>query len=116
VTSFLIDPFNVYKNQQNPREESKYYYYLDFYPEGNCYPADVYLDIQSKGFKWSIYSVGPRAVEDIPWVEDILGALVAIEASLGNVYDSTNGTRSAGKIFRTNKGELTGEGVKSCYP
>ena len=118
ITSFLADPFSPYKNQQDPREESKYYYYVDFYPEGNAYSADVYQDIQGKAFKWAVYSVGPQSLEsnNMPWVEDILGALVPIEASLGNVYDSTNGTKSAGKIFRTNKGELTGDGVKSCYP
>ena len=117
ITSFLTDPFNTFKSQQDPREESKYYYYVDFYPEGNAYQASVYLDIQSKSFKWSVYSVGPQSLEsnNMPWIEDMLGALVPIESSLGNVYDSTNGTRSAGKIFRTNKGELTGQDVKSCY-
>lgn len=109
LTSWLNDPFARFPrliSTRPSREEMKYYHYENFYvqraagsPIAGC--AEAY----AKGFIWSLYSVGPAAQETSPWIARMLG--LPTPAGLGNIYDSTNGTVSKGKIFRTNKGILT---------
>ena len=60
--------------------------------------------------------MGPRAKEEGPCLLCALSGpdAYALYASLGGIYDPTNGTASRGKVSRTNKGELGAADVLGC--
>ena len=58
---------------------------------------------QQRGYKWVFASHGPALKRTGPTIKSTLrGQSVA---AITYVYDSTNGTKSEGHLFRTNKGE-----------
>lgn len=113
ITSWLLDPFAVNVKDITPgtdRTELKFYCYYQFgYPTKCRSDADRVIAKQ-RGYLYGIYSVGPVATERAPW----LGAMVkgsnnaaTLESYSGQIYDPSNGTRSWGRIIRTNKGYMT---------
>jgi len=107
MTSIMHDPFGAKTTQEN-REEASAYFYQAFYAFGDGgYYDDMYPRVREKGYTWCMYSSGPQMMEVTPWFEQMVADPRGTDA-LGNVYDATNGTRSAGKIYRTNKGDLQG--------
>jgi type II secretory pathway pseudopilin PulG len=112
ITSWLNDPFakwaRVTPGDTRPsREEMKYYHYENFVVDR---AAGATIAGRPEAFgRGSLYSIGPTALESTPWIANMLG--FGGPAALGNIYDPTNGTVSVGKIFRTNKGILTGADI-----
>jgi len=112
MSSFLSDPFGKFPKGSSGvtnREEMKFYFldtfiWSPYQPSGFKSINEINL---SKGFVWDVYSVGPQGVEDPPWIPYMLADPKGTNA-LQNVYDSTNGTMSRGKIYRTNKGIVDG--------
>ncbi|HUT24922.1 MAG TPA: prepilin-type N-terminal cleavage/methylation domain-containing protein [Sumerlaeia bacterium] len=92
----------------------KTFIYYAFFPVGggHAYDNDLYPTLRNKGFMWVLNSPGPEKVFVDPWVDWQLAYPARTYSSgrdgWGNLYDSTNGTRSAGRILRTNKGPVTG--------
>jgi prepilin-type N-terminal cleavage/methylation domain-containing protein len=113
LSSFIHDPFpaqaGVSDEQGVYRDEGKFYFYVNYvkFPAGGSRETAWCEPLRARGYLWSVYSCGPARVESQPWIEVMLLNPDAPE-SLGNVYDATNGTVSRGKIYRTNKGVLTG--------
>jgi len=107
VTSFFPDPFAKFIHSEQgyswPRDELRYYPYVTMYPTASGTSGRALS--WERGYTWVLYSVGPPGQDIPPWIEFILGG-VAGPDGLGRVYDSTNGTRSWGRINRTNKGKF----------
>ena len=121
MTGWLSDPFGKFPPEGIQREESKFYYYEtyldDVYPERGQ-AGDGYHDAHARGYVWAAYSVGPLGLEEIPWLPWMLQGTdggYTLDFAMGGVYDSTNGTKSKGKIYRTNKGELTGGEIAAGF-
>ena len=97
LTTVYNDPF-VEKvgrgavGSRNPNQRA--YFYNRNTPGGSLY---------RHGFLWQNYSHGPDGKAGAPW----LGAMVNSNEP-NNVYDSTNGTKSYGIIYWTNKGRYLG--------
>jgi prepilin-type N-terminal cleavage/methylation domain-containing protein len=116
MTSWLKDPFGSFPPEGETREESKFYYYETVLPGPYQSTDPAYSTAHSRGYTWITYSVGPRKLEEEPWIPWMLAGLsYSLDVSLGGVYDATNGTVSKGKLYRTNKGDTTGSEIASCY-
>jgi len=121
VTSFLQDPFASFVKSEIPgrenRDEMKYYAYNTMYAAPYVFGGETgepAAGCRRNGFFWSLYSIGPMQMDNPNsqfWIEYMLSDPVGTGA-IGNIYDSTNGTKSWGRIHRTNKGILTGDQLK----
>ena len=121
MLAWLTDPFAIFPAEGPEREESKFYVYetflSDVYPE-RAVPGNAYHDSKARGYTWGAYSVGPMGVTVPPWLPWMFKgqtSVYTLDDSLGGLYDPTNGTKSMGKIARTNKGEVTGGEVAAGY-
>ena len=65
-------------------------------------PNSFYVGL---GYTWFLRSWGPMMTAVEPYAIDILAGQLAVE-----IYDPTNGSRSSGKIIRTNRGFYGGPG------
>lgn len=102
-TSFPIDPFFQRPNVGGRSFQEMMYFHYEQY----AWNKDVWFKPASdNGYKWSLYSVGPWRTDDVPWMPDCLGATAPDNDRYAWIYDSTNGTKSQGRIVRTNKGVL----------
>jgi prepilin-type N-terminal cleavage/methylation domain-containing protein len=117
ITSWLRDPFGSFPAEGEAREESKFYFYQTFIPGTfQTVATDVMEADYAAGYTWVIYSVGPKRTEEEPWAPQILvGMWYTVDVATGGVYDASNGTVSKGKLYRTNKGELTGADIAAAY-
>ncbi|HUT25598.1 MAG TPA: prepilin-type N-terminal cleavage/methylation domain-containing protein [Sumerlaeia bacterium] len=61
-----------------------------------------YGNVYRQGYIWFMFSVGPSKIKSSPWL-----AQMVYYKDPSNIYDATNGTRSKGYIYRSNKGEFT---------
>ena len=96
ITTVLNDPFTPFgrgdAGSRNPLQTSYFYNH-------NTHGGNLYRH----GFLWQNYSCGPDGKAEGPW----LGTMVNSNEP-NNVYDSTNGTKSVGIIYWTNKGRYLG--------
>ncbi|HUT22815.1 MAG TPA: hypothetical protein VM492_00590 [Sumerlaeia bacterium] len=107
MTSIMHDPFGAKTTQEN-RAEAAAYFYQAYYAWGDGgYYDNMYPRVRAKGYTWSMYSLGPQMMEWPPWFEQMVADPQGYDA-LSNIYDSSNGTQSGGKIYRTSKGDLQG--------
>jgi prepilin-type N-terminal cleavage/methylation domain-containing protein len=107
ITSPMRDPFMemmmVTTNRELP--EMRYYHYQYFGPP---FPWAGAQEVLKRGFTWCIYSVGPKVADGAPWPDYYLQEGVPADVALSMTYDASNGTKSFGRIHRTNKGILEG--------
>lgn len=104
MTSLPLDPFTP-----ADKEESKYYHYHTFgYKLKTEYINEWTIKCDkaaSRGYTWIMYSVGPFRIDSFPMVEDML-ANPKEPKNIAALYDPSNGSISAGKIYISNKGVL----------
>ncbi len=98
LSSIPFDPF-VEKRPGGYRDPIgtdtyRYYWYGTFYGD---YPG--YSGVFALGYTYMQRSIGPSFVEEPPYEIDILTHNLS-----ANIYESSNGLKSQGYLFRTNKG------------
>ena len=98
ITSIPYDPFVEKRpggyRDPNGTDTYRYYWYGTFYGD---YPG--YSDVRSMGYTYMQRSIGPSFIEQPPYEIEIL-----TQNLTANLYASSNGLKSQGFIFRTNKG------------
>ncbi len=104
LSSIPFDPF-VEKRPGGYRDPIgtdtyRYYWYGTFY--GNYAGYD---EVRAMGYTYMNRSIGPSFIEEPPYEIEIFTKRLS-----ANIYDSSNGLKSQGYIFRTNKGFYRGGG------
>jgi len=98
LTSVPLDPFLDKKSQSSINKRVAYYQYNCPDPKPNWGPWGFSAEWRQVGVYWLITTMGPDLLDQVLW-----GANFADPMDVVNrVYDSTNGTRSAGDIGRSN--------------
>ena len=103
LSSIPFDPF-VQQSVQGEYSDGqgtdtfKYFWYGTFYGDWYGYPA-----VKARGYTYTLVSLGPSMVNAQPYeVEQLRDQLT------DNLYDSSNGLKSVGRIYYTNKGFYRG--------
>lgn len=116
INAVLKDPFVINVGAINAGTGATIYNRRTFiYLSG--YSSDVmrraqakYKNAYERGYRWSIHSFGPtrnqRGNSNVPNL--LLGVTNNDATVVDSVYDTTNGTKSAGFIIRTSKGDFGG--------
>jgi type II secretion system protein G len=111
MTTIPLDPFDdpatgEYNLVSGARKFFKFYEYQttpfaqNDTPSGNAYDLCKAFRV---GYMWYLRSPGPAQTIGTPYMGDMV-----YDGNPAMLYDPTNGTKSIGNIFRTNKGVLTG--------
>ena len=110
LTTAIFDPF-VLKSSSGVRTNFTYQSFVVL-NSGSAARRAAYARCHELGYKWGICSFGPYRQSSVVSGPNGMPYILAGTNNEGGpglfVYDSTNGTRSAGMIIRTNKGEHTG--------
>lgn len=72
------------------------------YQTSNKYSPGSWETLRGRGYVWGVSSNGPR----LDGIGGFRNLLRGAPNNLHRIYDSTNGTKSAGFIIRTNKGAM----------
>ena len=102
LTSIMVDPFFVHEKYGGRPKGPYEFRTFNTFSRGN-WPKP-----RLRGYLWSVNSIGPILDRESGVDPGMLSVLRGLDdKAKGFVYDSTNGTKSKGFIFRTNKGEYT---------
>ena len=120
MTGRLRDPFVDKGAKKNGTQNAyflNYYTYRSYFQPDRWPATNAVPKAAARGYTWAIHSFGPAADSSKP---DGTGqatlAAMLIPAGQGiGVYDPSNGTKSYGWIFRTNKGVGSGADFVGCY-
>ena len=104
LTSIPTDPFETDSQQERLQHVFQFQVSNDFGPNIS---KSKWRYPRKRGYKWGLGSYGPRLVRDGPVFRHVLRGQNNDDATKCFIYDSTNGTKSAGWIIRTNKGDMT---------
>jgi type II secretion system protein G len=99
LSSIPFDPFAEKKYGGYRPGEAEQTNTYKYYWWGTMYGANGNLQLLQQGYTYMQRCIGPSLVERPPY-----GHTILLNNSFDNVYHPTNGVKSVGWIFRTNKG------------
>ena len=116
ITSVPNDPYLLYEDLGHTFRVYRWFVLRNpRFPNATTHPDDsrgFYDRAYGLGFKFYIRTIGPSVQFNYPGGGNVyLSDVVADPSFPLYIYDATNGTKSFGYIFRSNKGELDGSQV-----